>query len=122
MVDFASVNIMGRATSEATLYNIDDESKVSRAIFTVACNLPVKQTETKMETKPVYRRVVTWGRFANYIADCQKTDGLKGRLLVVVGTMDDDVTTDVDGNKVEREVVRVGHPHGNLTVMDRRTR
>jgi single-stranded DNA-binding protein len=122
MVDFASVNIMGRATSDAILHNIDDESKISRAIFTVACNLPVKQTDAKTETKPVYRRVVAWGRFANYVADCQKTDGLKGRLLVIVGTMDDDVATGADGKKVEREVVRIGHPHGNLTIMDRRTR
>jgi len=115
MVDYANVHMMGRATAEAKLYNIDDADNVSRAVFTVACNLPVKYADGRNETKPVYRKVVAWGRFANYIADCQKSDGLKGRLIVAVGTMDDDTQSEGKG-----EVVRVGHPNGILTVMDRR--
>jgi len=83
MVDFAQVQIMGRATMDAHLFNIDDPAKVSRAIFTVACNIPVKQTESITQTKSIFRRVIAWGRFANYVADCQKSDGLKGRLIVV---------------------------------------
>lgn len=122
MVDFAQVYMMGRATSDAILYSIDDPGKVSRATFTVACNVPIRQNEKITETKPVYRRVVVWGRFANYVSDCQKTDGLKGRLIVMLGTMDDDIQTDSDGKKVEREVIRVGSPQGNLTIMDRRRR
>jgi single-stranded DNA-binding protein len=122
MVDYAHIHIMGRAVADARLYNIDESEKVSRAVFTVACNLPVKQSDKIMETKPIFRRIVAWGRFANYVADCQKSDGLKGRLIVACGSLDDDRQFDAAGETTTIEVIRVGHPDGNLTIMDRRLR
>ena len=118
MVDYAQVHVMGRAVGEARLYNTEDGDKLSRATFTLACNLPVKQTEDGIETKSIFRQVVAWGRFANYVADCQHSDGLKGRLIVAIGSLDDDRYNDEERSAV----IRIGHPDGNLTIMDRRTR
>ncbi len=114
MYDYAKVILLGRATSDAQLFNIDSDDRVSKAIFTLAVNTAVKRGD-RMETRTIFRRIMVLGSFANYVADCQ-IDGLQGRLINIIGVMDDEGR---DG----REIVKVAPGgEGFIKIMDRRTK
>jgi single-stranded DNA-binding protein len=123
-MDYALVHLLGRAVADAKLFNIDDEDKVSRAVFDLAMNVPIKK-DGQFATKPIYRRIVVWGYYANYVATCQRNDpeGLRGRLISIHGTMDNEVYIRQESDeKVTREIVRIGSPHGIINIIDRRQR
>ena len=116
MFDYANAQLLGRAVGDAHLVNIDDPDRVSKATFTLALNIPIRRGD-KTETKTIFRRVMALGSFANYVASCQEGDGtLKGRLIVVVGVMDDEKCGEDDF----REVIRVAPGGGSIKIMDRR--
>lgn len=120
MYDYAQVQLLGRATSEATLGSLDDEGRPGKVTFTLALNIPIRRSQ-EIQTKTVYRRIMVLGSFASYVAKCQEEDGLKGRLVNVLGVMDDEryhEGTDV----CFREVIRVAPGAGSIKIMDRRTR
>lgn len=120
MYDYAQVQLLGRSTSESVLSNVDEDGRVGKATFTVALNIPIRRGN-QVTTKTLYRRVMALGSFASYVANCQDEDGLKGRLIVLVGVMDDERYT--DGSDVAyREIVRVAPGAGSIKIMDRRTR
>lgn len=121
MYDYAQVQLLGRATSDATLGNLDEEGRVGKAVFTLALNIPIKRG-TQLNTKTLYRRVMVLGAFANYVAQCQDDGGLKGRLINVLGVMDDERYLDDSGVEQYREVTRVAPGAGSIKVMDRRVR
>lgn len=114
MYDYASVHLVGRATDDAILNNVDSDEYSSIAIFTLAMNLPVRKDD-EVETYTIFRRILAIGPFARYIAKIQESDTLKGRLIDVVGIMDDDF-------KTKKEIVRVAPPLGYLKIMDRRVK
>lgn len=118
-MDYAFVHLYGRATGDAKLYNIGSEDGVSRAVFDVAMNIPIRK-DGQYSTKAIFRRVIAWAHYADYIASCQESDpdGLKGRVISIAGTMDNEVYA--DGSS--REIIRVGSPHGIINVIDRRTK
>lgn len=123
-MDYAIVHLYGRAVDNARLYNIGDDEKASRAVFDIAVNLPIRR-DGKWETKAIFRRVVVWNFHADYVARCQEEDpnGLKGRPILVVGSMDTESYQNQEtGERVYREVVRVGAPHGVINIIDRRVR
>ena len=114
MYDFANAQLMGRATSDAQLFNIESAEKTSKATFTLACNIAV-QRRTGKDTYTIYRRIMVLGPFANYVASCQDQDGLQGRLCVLNGTMDNESFSN------DNEVIRVSSPCGSIKIMDRRS-
>lgn len=121
-MDYAIVHLMGRAVADAKLFNIDDEDRVSRAVFDLAMNIQIRK-DGQFATKPIYRHIVAWGYYANYIATCQRNDpeGLRGRLIDVVATMDNEVYTHSEtGERVTREIIRIGSPYGIINIIDRR--
>jgi single-stranded DNA-binding protein len=122
MVDMAKVFLSGRAVADARLFNVEDEDRMSKAVFDIACNIPMpRKLDREQVKKSIFRRVVVLGAAAKYVSDCQASDGLKGRLIIIEGTMDNDYYTDADtGEKCEKEIVRVVHPTGNITIIDRR--
>lgn len=113
MFDYAMVHILGRATSDAVFSKAD--GRIVKAVFTIACNIPIQRNDEKI-TKTIYRTVMVIGSYANYVSKCQDEDGLKGRLINVVGIMDDEKYDDK-----YREVTRVA-PSGFIKIMDRRSR
>jgi len=115
MYDYAQVQLLGRATADASLSNIDDDTRSSKATFTLALNIPIRRGQ-KIDTKTIYRRVMVLGSFATYVASCQESGGLKGRLINVVGIMDDENL----GDQNYREMIRVAPGAGFIKVMDRR--
>jgi len=120
MYDYARVQIMGRATGDAKFYNLEDTSRTSRAIFTVACNIGYKKSND-IEVRSIFRKVVALGSFANYIFKCQEEDGLQGRLINILGTMDNEINreSEVDGNE-QREIILVTRSaDGFIKIMDR---
>lgn len=118
MFDYATVHMLGRATGEAVFSKADD-GRLVKAVFTIACNVPIQRNDEKI-TKTIYRRVMVIGAHANYVYKCQEEDGLKGRLINVVGIMDDEKYSE-DGEDRYREVTRVS-PSGFIKIMDRRTK
>jgi len=111
---------MGRATGDAKFYNLEDTERTSRAIFTVACNIGFKKSRDT-EVRSIFRKVVVLGSFANYIARCQEEDGLKGRLINILGTMDNEINREpgVDENE-QREIILVTQSAGGfIKIMDR---
>jgi single-stranded DNA-binding protein len=122
MVDMAKVFLNGRATADARLLNIEDEERMSKAVFDIACNIPLPRKAGKEQYKrTIFRRVVVLGAAAKYVSDCQESDGLQGRLIIIEGIMDNDYYTDSEtGEKYEREIIRVVNPTGNITIIDRR--
>ena len=118
MYDYAQVQLLGRATSDAVLSNLDDENRGGKATFTLALNIPIRRGN-QTSTRTLYRRVMVLGAFANYVARCQDEDGLKGRLVNVLGVMDDERYYDGD-DELYREVIRVAPGAGAIKIMDRR--
>lgn len=120
MYDYAQVQLLGRATSNAEFGSFDEDDRPGKATFTLALNIPVKRSQ-QIQTKTVYRRVMVLGAFAGYVQSCQEEDGLKGRLINVLGVMDDERYYD-DGIESFREVTRVAPGAGVIKIMDRRSR
>jgi single-stranded DNA-binding protein len=118
MFDYAMVHLLGRATSDAAISRAED-GRIVKAVFTIACNIPIQRNDEKI-TKTIYRTVMVIGSYANYVSKCQDEDGLKGRLINVVGIMDDEKYND-NGSDKYREVTRVS-PSGFIKIMDRRAR
>lgn len=118
MFDYAMVHMLGRATSEAAFSRAED-GRIVKAVFTIACNVPIQRNDEKI-TKTIYRTVMVIGSYANYVSKCQEEDGLKGRLINVVGIMDDERYVESGVDKY-REVTRVA-PSGFIKIMDRRVR
>lgn len=116
MFDYATVHLLGRATGEASFVKSED-GRVIKATFTLACNVPIQRNDEKI-TKTIYRRIMVIGSYAHYVARCQEEDGLKGRLINVVGIMDDEKYHE-NGEDRYREVTRVS-PSGFIKIMDRR--
>jgi len=118
MFDYATVHALGRATNDAT-FSRSEDGRIVKAVFTIACNIPIQRNDEKI-TKTIYRRVMVIGSYATYVQKCQDEDGIKGRLINVVGIMDDEKYYE-DGQDQYREVIRVS-PSGFIKIMDRRTR
>jgi hypothetical protein len=114
MYDYAQAQLLGRATEDAELENINDPDKVSIATFTLACNIGYRR-RGKLEKETVFRTIVAIGSFANYVADCQKT-GLTGRLINIIGQMADIKVED----NIYEEIVRVAPGQGIIKIMDKR--
>lgn len=115
MFDYATVHMLGRATNDA-VFTTSEDGRVVKAVFTIACNVPIQRNQERV-TKTIYRTVMVIGPYANYVSKCQDEDGLKGRLINVVGIMDDEKY----GDDQYREVTRVS-PSGFIKIMDRRGR
>lgn len=118
MFDYAMVHMLGRATGDAT-FSRSDDGRIVKAVFTIACNIPIQRNDEKI-TKTIYRQIMVIGSYANYVSQCQDDDGLKGRLINVVGIMDDEKYTE-NGVDQYRQVTRVA-PSGFIKIMDRRVR
>lgn len=118
MFDYALVQLLGRATSDASFAKSDD-GRITKATFTMACNIPIQRNDEKI-TKTVFRRIMVLGSYAKYVFNCQEEDGLKGRLINVVGVMDDERYIDEkNGAEQYREVARIAPGGGFIKVMDR---
>lgn len=120
MYDYANIQLLGRATSDAELGNVDEEGRVSKAVFTLALNTPVRRGN-QTTTRTLYRRVMALGSFASYVAACQEDGGLKGRLINVIGVMDDEHYTE-EGEEFYRDIARAAPGAGFIKIMDRRAR
>ena len=118
MYDYANVQLMGRATSDAEFGKVDDEGRVSKAIFTLALNIPIRRGN-QTTSRTLYRRVMALGSFVNYVANCQTDGGLKGRLINVLGVMDDEHCTE-DDEEYFQDIVRVAPGAGFIKIIDRR--
>jgi len=118
MFDYATVHMLGRATSDA-VYSTAEDGRIVKAVFTIACNVPIQRNNERV-TKTIYRVVMVIGPYANYVNKCQDEAGLKGRLINVVGIMDDEKYIE-NGEDRYREVTRVS-PSGFIKIMDRRSR
>lgn len=118
MFDYALVHLLGRATGEA-VFSRGEDGRLTKAVFTLACNIPIQRNDEKI-TKTIYRRIMVIGSYVNYIQKCQDEDGLKGRLISIVGIMDDEKYYEDDRDQY-REVIRVS-PSGFIKVMDRRSK
>lgn len=119
-MDYANVYLLGRAVNDAKIFSGDE--KITRAIFDLATNIPVRK-DGKCSSKPIFHRVVVWGYHADYVAECQETDseGIKGRLIIIVGNIDSESYTDPETNEtVVKNIIRVGNPNGQITIVDRR--
>lgn len=113
MYDFAHVHLLGRSIEDA-YFSSNEEGKISKAIFTVACNIPFKRKE-EIEVRTIYRKILVLGSLAKYVKDCQTDDGLKGRLISLAGMMDNELGGD------QEDVILVKHSDGGfLKIMDRR--
>jgi hypothetical protein len=122
MYDYAQVQLLGRATSDAVLSNLDDEGRPGAAFLTLALNIPIRRGN-QTHTKTLYRRIMVLSSFASYVAKCQdEGGGLKGRLVNALGVMDDERYYDDEDNESYRDIVRVAPGAGQIKVMDRRTR
>jgi len=120
MYDYAQVQLLGRATADAEVGNLDEEGRPGKATLTLALNIPIRRGN-QIQTKTLYRRIMVLGSFASYVSKCQEDGGLKGRLVNVLGVMDDERYYD-DGDECYRDIVRVAPGAGQIKVMDRRTR
>src|SRR5689334_3841074 len=118
MFDYATVHMLGRAIGDAT-FSTSDDGRIVKAVFVIACNVPIQRNDEKI-TKTIYRRIMVIGAHGSYVFKCQEEDGLKGRLINVVGIMDDEKYNE-DGQDKYREVTRVS-PSGFIKIMDRRVR
>jgi len=116
MYDYAQVQLLGRATDNASLHG---EDKITKATFTLALNIPIRRAG-QTESRTIYRRIMVLGHFANYVESCQKDGGLKGRLINVLGVMDDERLRDEDDELYYEEVTRVAPGAGSIKIMDRR--
>jgi len=113
MFDYAQSQLLGRAAADAEI-STDEDGRVFKAVFVLACNIPFRRGG-QTETRTVFRRVMALGSFAHYVSKCQNEDGLSGRLINVIGTMDDERHGDID-----REITRVAPGAGSIKIMDRR--
>jgi len=122
MVDFANVHAMGRVVADPKVYNENDDRKSTRLTLDLAINLPIR-TKGEYTTKAIFRRLVFWGALADYVWKCHQNDpqGLRGRLLVISGTMDTESYPHPEsGKQVNQQIIRVANPGGIVNVMDRR--
>ncbi len=111
-MDYADVYLLGRATANAKISNLDNETKTPRAGFTLAMNL-----RKGSETKAIYRRIVVWGSQAKHLARCQEGGNtLKGRMIIITGEMDTEEFEGSDG-PVKLDVVKAN----KVTVIDPRS-
>jgi hypothetical protein len=120
MYDYARVQLMGRATGDAKFYNLDDPDRTSRAIFTIACNIGYRKSND-IEVRSIFRKVVALGSFANYIARCQDEGGFRGRLINILGTLDNEINREPGVDESEqREIILVAQSaDGFIKIMDR---
>lgn len=114
-MDYAQVQILGRATSDAKLYNIDNPEKLARAVFNIAINLPIRENGVRVY-KAIFRTIVARGSQAKYIADKQSEGGLKGRLINILGSLDTEIYTNIDNIEVSKDVIKAER----LVIMDRK--
>jgi len=114
-MDYAQVQILGRATSDAKLYNIDNPEKLARAVFNIAINLPIRENGVRVY-KAIFRTIVARGSQAKYIADKQSEGGLKGRLINILGSLDTETYTNIDNIEVSKDVIKAER----LVIMDRK--
>lgn len=114
MHDYADVHMLGRATQDATFHTHPTATLPYKATFSIACNVPVR-TGGQLISRTVYRRIMVLSPFAQYLLQCQEEDGLKGRLIVLRGVMDNEISSEE-----HHEVIRVGQPDGSIKVIDRR--
>jgi len=119
MYDYAQAQLLGRATADAII-SYGEDGNATKAVFSLALNIPIRRGG-KIETRTLFRRVMVLGTFATYVAQCQEEDGLRARLVNVIGTMDDERISDEDGNASYREVIRVAPGAGCIKIMDRRS-
>lgn len=117
MYDYAQVQLLGRATEDA-VFSGDDKS--IKATFTLALNVPIRRNG-KIESKTIYRKIMVLGGFVNYVSRCQEEDGLKGRLINILGFMDDERIIE-DDEVFYEEIIRIAPGAGVIKVMDRRTK
>jgi len=120
MYDYARVQLMGRATGDAKFYNLEDADRTSRAIFTIACNIGYRKSKD-IEVRSIFRKVVALGSFAHYIARCQDEGGLRGRLINVLGSLDNEINREAGVDESEqREIILVTQSaDGFIKIMDR---
>jgi hypothetical protein len=105
MYDYAQSQLLGRATADAH-FDTDRDGRVIKAVFMIALNTPVRRGN-RMTSRTIYRRIMVLGSFADYVLNCQEEDGLRGRLINVIGVMDDEhVPTDEEDDEYY-EVTRV---------------
>jgi hypothetical protein len=115
MYDYAHVHLLGRAIDDAEFVNNSD-NKISKATFTVACNISFKRREG-VQVRTIYRKVLVLGSLAKYVQDCQEgdEDGLRGRLISLAGMMDNALSED------REDVILINYVDGGfLKIMDRR--
>lgn len=115
MYDYAHVHLLGRVIENAQIV-LNDEGKPSKAFLTIVCNISFKRKD-ELDIRTIYRKVLVLGSLAKYVKDCQSGDseGLKGRLVHVVGMMDNELGGD------RQEIILVSHADGGfLKIIDRR--
>jgi len=79
----ATATVIGRLTRDVTSIFENENGSAKRALFTVACNSVYKKDNDKVKTVD-YIPCIAWGPQADLL---QKW-GLKGRLLVINGTIE----------------------------------
>lgn len=121
MHDYAQVQLLGRVTTAPEFGSRNEQGKLSNAVITLALNIPI-QRGGETHTKTIFRRVMTLGSFAGYVESCHNQDlqGLKGRLVVVTGVMDDEKYIE-DGETYYQDVIRVAPGAGTIKIVDRRS-
>lgn len=90
----ATATVVGRLTRDVTSIFSNDDGTAKRALFTVACNSIYKRDNEKVKTTD-FIPCIAWGPHA----DLLKEWGLKGRQLLIKGTIETfQKPADDDGN------------------------
>jgi single-stranded DNA-binding protein len=79
----AKATVIGRLTRDVTSIFANDDGTAKRALFTVACNSIYKKNNEKVKTTD-FIPCIAWGVHV----DLLKEWGLKGRLVVIDGTIE----------------------------------
>ena len=79
----ATATVIGRLTRDVTSIFANEDGSAKRALFTMACNSVYKKNDDKVKTVD-FIPCIAWGPQADLL---QKW-GLKGRLLVIKGTIE----------------------------------
>ena len=101
----AKATVIGRLTRDVNSIFSNDDGTAKRALFTVACNSVYTKNNEKVKTTD-FIPCIAWGAHV----DLLKEWGLKGRLVVIEGTIETfQKPPDADGNYAPTKVqVRVG--------------
>lgn len=90
----ATATVVGRLTRDVTSIFSNDDGSAKRALFTVACNSVYKRNDEKVKTTD-FIPCIAWGTHA----DLLKEWGLKGRQVLIKGTIETfQKPADNDGN------------------------